>query len=82
MKEPMGAEVIYSYDDDLSNVHIPPRHAYVSFGDYDEQNNVDTFGVDDDTIFYYFPDGEQELLDYISNPASEFVITSYELVYG
>lgn len=75
---PIGANVIYHYEDE------PTREiaSYVSFGHYNEEANIDTYGVCDDYIYFYFPNGEKELLDYIKFPSSEFRITSYELVYS
>lgn len=35
--------------------------AYISFGEWDEETNLDSFGVDDDYIFYYFD--RQEVAD-------------------
>jgi hypothetical protein len=61
---------------------------YVSFSappDYDEDyydGANDAYGVNDDQIFYYAPDGVDEL-EILSkpNPNNDFRILSYELEY-
>lgn len=54
--------------------------AYVSFGTYDETTGKDSFGVNDDEIFFYFS-GRDELERAMSQDSKEdFTILSYEIV--
>lgn len=53
---------------------------YFSFGQYDEANEADTFGVWDETIFFYAT-GENELKEMMKESFTrDFVILDYELV--
>jgi hypothetical protein len=60
---------------------------YISFSEppnFDEYDNEDVpkdaFGVPDDRIFYYTPDGEAMLIELMKdNPYNDFKILSYEL---
>lgn len=70
---PIGADISYSYVDELAN----KRCGYVSFGTHDEETNTDSFGVDDNSICFYF-ENVQELLDTVKRP-QEFVIHNYEI---
>ena len=62
---------------------------YISFSeppDFDSYDNedvpVDAFGVHDDRIFYYTPDGEAMLIELSKpNPCNDFQVISYELEY-
>jgi len=53
----MGATIIYTWDGEEQ-----PTEGYVSFGTYNEAREMDSFGVDDDYIFYYAED-QQDLFD-------------------
>lgn len=60
---------------------------YFSFGQYDESKETDTFGRDDQTIFYNAFEGEAELKTMIENHAKgldvlDFDLISYELNYS
>jgi hypothetical protein len=73
---PIGASVTYQWLDDKST-----EDAYISFGDYLPDENTDSYGIDDDAIFYYVQD-EQELKDLCSpEVANEFIILNYVLEY-
>jgi len=60
---------------------------YISFSeppDFDAYDNEDVpkdaFGVPDDKIFYYAPDGEAMLIELMKdNPRNDFKILSYKL---
>jgi hypothetical protein len=56
---------------------------YFSFGEYDEEvdEDHDSFGVPDDSIFFYC-DGEHALKSYMTKGMEDFVVISYELVYN
>lgn len=57
--------------------------AYISFGQYDEERDCDSFGIPDSKIFFY-AEGEEGLksltLIDISNP-DDFAVIDYELEY-
>jgi len=56
------------------------RDVYFSFGQYDETNESDTFGVWDETIFFYAT-GENELKEMMEeNLLRDFVVLDYRLV--
>lgn len=60
---------------------------YFSFGDYpefDEETGdygTDSFGVPDDSIFFYC-DGEHALKSYMTKGAEDFIVIAYDLAYG
>jgi len=54
---------------------------YVSFGQYDEDKDMDSFGVPDDEIVYYCFGGEDELKAMIGSTDHSFEIYDYEVVY-
>ena len=41
-----------------------PEYFYISFGTYDYETDIkhDSYGVEDDSIFFYFDDNEKEAL--------------------
>lgn len=54
-----------------------PEEFYISFGDYDYDNEpeTDSFGVPDDQVFYYFDKQEQEeLLQAIAEDAGTYQV--------
>ncbi len=54
---------------------------YASFGEYDEENDADNYGIDDEAIFYYC-DGEADIKRLMGdNGNGEFRVLSYELEY-
>lgn len=76
MKTYEGATVIYYWtDDEVKQQH----HSYISFGDYVEHLEEDSFGVPDNAILYYTR-GEKDLKDLMVEGAADFVIVSYELL--
>ncbi len=84
MANPIGAYCSILFKDDGQTVD----GYYVSFGTYrdDDFNDnspiFDNFGVSDDRIFYYAPEGEAELFELMQeNPYNDFKILSYELEY-
>ena len=54
--------------------------AYFSFGQYDEENDADSYGVQDDKIFYYCDMDEHEMQQ-LMNSTSDFRVLSYQLEY-
>lgn len=57
------------------------HYYYISFGTYNENGQLDSFGVHDDTIFYYVEDENAlKLLMKETAVHGEFKILNYELV--
>ena len=57
----------------------PLGNVYFSFGDYDEETGLDTFGIHDDRVFFYAT-GEDELKEMMNeNELRDFVVLDYEL---
>lgn len=56
---------MYTYGDRDMSGEIVWRNGYVSFSQWEDDAEVDAFGVDDNTIVYYFPEGEEELKTYL-----------------
>lgn len=61
---------------------------YISFSDVPDCDDgkldviLDQYGVNDDRIFYYAPEGEAELIELSKpNPRNDFQVLSYELEY-
>ena len=71
---PIGAWAIVQYNDEPLS-----KTVYVSFGEYDEVNNVDSYGVDDDSIYYYF-ENVKELVEWDAS-VNEFAILGHEFVF-
>lgn len=77
MNKPVGASVKYRWDND------DPGDAwdgYISFGYYIEDQNEDSYGVNDEDILYYAED-EEELKKLARPTAADFIVLSYELEY-
>ena len=72
---PVGASCVVEFDDgDIVDGY------YFSFGDYKEETETDSYGVNDDRIFYYCDGGEAELIE-LMRSEQDFKILSYELEY-
>jgi hypothetical protein len=71
---PIGAWATVQFNDEDES-----KTVYVSFGEYNEVDELGTCGVDDKYIFYYFAD-LKELVEWDSSK-NEFSILEYELVY-
>lgn len=52
---------------------------YFSFGEYDEDNDTDTFGVSDERVFYY-ADGVDDL-ESMKTSKHDFKVINFELEY-
>ena len=80
----IGATVRYYWGDETFHPEAEREYytSHISFGTYDEdgEDDCDSFGVEDDSIFYYAKD-EQELKDYLEYPTEEWILVDYELVY-
>lgn len=74
-----GAWVLYRYEDDDPTTE--PRMGYISFGDYDEDADTDTFGVPDTKVFYY--SSAEELPTLTEQGAGhDFYLVEYSVVYA
>ena len=73
---PIGAIATIQFD----NEPEPIEGYYFSFGDYDEDTNSDSFGVNDHRVFYY-AQGEADMVALSKPNGGDFVILSYELEF-
>lgn len=57
---------------------------YFSFGQYDQENDRDTFGVHDHNIFFYAHEGEKQIKKMMEKEPNgfEFTVMSYFPVYS
>ena len=83
MNKPIGAfaDILFNDGGSVSGYYISfsdPASFDETTGDYSN----DAYGVRDDQIFYYAPDGEAELKALSQdNPNNDFKILSYQLDY-
>ena len=75
-KKPIGAFATIRYIDEKE----PIEGVYFSFGEYDEDSNEDSHGINDLFIFFYC-EGEEDLKSFMTEGAEDFVVMSYELEY-
>ena len=71
---PIGAWAVVQFNDEPLS-----KEVYVSFGEYDEVNNIDSYGVDDDSIYYYF-ENVKELVEWDAS-VNDFAVLEYEFVF-
>lgn len=71
---PIGAWATVQFNDETLT-----KDVYVSFGEYDEVNEVDSYGVDDNSIFYYF-ENVKELVEWDAS-VNDFAVLEYEFVF-
>ena len=78
----IGATIEYYWGDETFHTEAERVHytGYVSFGQNDEENELDNYGIPDNNIFYY-AENEQELKDYLEYPTSEWILVNYDLEY-
>jgi len=75
-KQPIGAYASIQFNDS----DAPLDGAYFSFGDYLEDEEMDSYGVHDERIFYY-AQGEHDLVALSKPNGGDFVVISYELEF-
>ncbi len=76
MNKPNGANCKIRYFSDSPRA---TSEVFISFGEYDEENDTDAHGRPDDTIFYYVDD-EAELITLMDkNNGGDFIVLRYEL---
>ena len=72
MTKAIGAHVQYCYADEWrSHGDKFWKNAYVSFSEWIDDAEADAFGISDDEILYYFPNGQEELDEYINKQWSD-----------
>ena len=76
-KQPIGAYATVQWLDDVPSDDI--LEVYISFGQFDEGKNQDTYGINDDKIFYY-AENEHEL-ETLKQSQQDFKVLAYELEY-
>lgn len=74
MDKPLGAWALIEWVDTKEQAT-----RYFSFGQYNDKTETDTFGLEDDLIFYY-AEGESELKTLMIEP-DQFKVITWELVY-
>lgn len=74
-KQPIGAWATVERDDDVRLT------AYISFGQWNEKDNTDSYGIEDDAIFFYAHEGEPQLKKMLTGYPDGFNIDGYDLVY-
>jgi hypothetical protein len=80
-KQPIGAYATVMW---LDNYGVPEdgteySNVYFSFGEYNEENDCDSYGVPDDRIFYYAFDAHD--LNKLKDSTYDFKVIDYELEY-
>lgn len=75
MKKPIGANVKYVWPDDEA-----VWESYISFGQYIEGLEEDSYGIPDDDILFYTED-EAYLQRMQTAGVEDFTVLAYELVY-
>jgi len=74
----IGADVLYRWNDDDASKE---RAGYISFGEWDLDSEVDSFGMPDAEILLYV-DGVEDMERLMKdNGNGEFVVLDYELRY-
>jgi hypothetical protein len=73
----IGADVVVRYLDE--NEEGKEFETYISFGEYSEETNTDSFGINDNRIFFYC-EGEEDLKSLMTAGAEDFIVLGYTLV--
>lgn len=69
-----GANALIQYRDDSPTDN--PYWVYISFGTYDEETELDSFGNADEDVFFYSDAAELQ-----ANAYSEFIVLESQLEY-
>lgn len=79
MKIPIGAYCHVEWDDTPGNVHP----VFISFAEDCGDEDYDAYGTQDTKIFFFCPDGEDELKNLTKEENGEdFVVRDYLVVYS
>lgn len=73
MSKPIGAQV------EIEWLSGGTESARVSFGEYNEDTDTDTYGLPDEFIFGYFT--QAELDEFKTKPFDGYKVLDYELIY-
>lgn len=73
----IGAQCNIVFKDDPESI----LDRYISFGQHNVNTNQDQFGVDDNEIFFYAHEGEEQLKALMQASEEEFIVKSYKLSY-
>lgn len=73
----IGAHCKLVFKDNPENI----RDRYISFGRHNENTKQDQYGINDEDIFYYAEQGEEELKLFLQEDHAEFIVKSYTLNY-
>lgn len=74
-KEPIGAWATVEWHDGRRET------GYFSFGQWNDDDNTDSYGVEDDAIFFYAHEGEPQLKKLATGFTDGFNVGGYDLVY-
>ena len=74
---PIGAYATIKFLDD----HHEVSQVYISFGQYDDETEKDSYGINDNHIFYYCDEGEEDFKSLVQEGAEDFIVLNYELAY-
>lgn len=80
MTQPIGATCTIQWIESMDHSPDLSYERYLSFGEYDEEQNADEFGVPDDDIFFYCS-GVDELEDLKVDCDLDFIVIDYKLEY-
>jgi hypothetical protein len=75
--EPIGADVVYIWEDEPSQ----QLNGYISFGQWEDDAEVDEFGINDLEIFFFSSAAELPTLMKAAN-GSDFQVLSFEYRYA
>ena len=77
MSKPKGADIEIQFGDNATGV----LYRYASFGQYIEDDDCDSFCIQDHEIFFYFENEEELKVHTVKHASREFTIINYNLVY-
>jgi hypothetical protein len=72
----IGAMITYTWNLTDNLTDEDKQEGYVSFGEYIEASNCDSYGADDDNIFFY--SSQQELVEMLTNKTTEWKLLSID----
>ena len=76
---PIGADITYRYKEEDDGTD---KYGYVSFGQWVEDTPHDTYGVLDDSVFYYFENADEMKRAMNADDGDfDFIVTSYYYNY-
>ncbi len=76
MRTAIGAKCQIEWKDQPGEI----LNYYISFGRWIDDETQDVFGVSDDEIFFFCPDGEEELKGLVGDKSEEdFKVLTYEV---